>query len=175
MRKLLLFSSFLISMGALAGESTPRFGIATPSTMEQHCATLEGDELKPGQEIYFANIDPPLWISGRVIAKRAKHCGVHEWENVTGTAYDVQLKQPNPNGFMQLWVAVVIDKGEMSIKDNLPVVLDENRPVVLRECTSREGVHLSAWREKVRLWHDYYYLGYDVEPSCSEEWPVWDE
>ena len=41
----------------------------------------------------------------------------------------------------------------------------------VRSCTSREGVHLTAWAgaplTSQRLWHQYYYLGYDVEPSCD--------
>ncbi len=40
-----------------------------------------------------------------------------------------------------------------------------------RECTSREGVHFTVWSGKPltgrRLWHDYYYLGYDTQPTCK--------
>jgi len=43
--------------------------------------------------------------------------------------------------------------------------------IAFRSCTSREGVHLTAWQGKPlkghRLWHEYFYLGYDVEPSCT--------
>jgi len=43
----------------------------------------------------------------------------------------------------------------------------------IRACTSSEGVHLTAWNGKPlageRLWHQYIYLGYDVEPTCSEQ------
>ncbi len=40
-----------------------------------------------------------------------------------------------------------------------------------RSCTSTEGVHFTVWSGKpldgkVR-WHEYYYLGYDVEPTCT--------
>ena len=41
-----------------------------------------------------------------------------------------------------------------------------------RACTSAEGVHFTVWSGKplegIRRWHYYYYLGYDVEPSCDE-------
>jgi hypothetical protein len=40
-----------------------------------------------------------------------------------------------------------------------------------RSCTSTEGVHLTVWAgkplESRRLWHSYYYLGYDVDPTCT--------
>lgn len=41
-----------------------------------------------------------------------------------------------------------------------------------RTCTSVEGIHLTAWAGEPlrgrRLWHYYHYVGYDMEPSCSE-------
>jgi hypothetical protein len=42
----------------------------------------------------------------------------------------------------------------------------------VRWCASSEGLHLTIWSgqplESRRLWHAYYYLGYDVEPSCKD-------
>ena len=42
-----------------------------------------------------------------------------------------------------------------------------------RFCTSNEGIHLTAWSgtppEGERRWHAYYFLAYDVEPSCLRE------
>ncbi|HSJ32552.1 MAG TPA: hypothetical protein VK933_14020 [Longimicrobiales bacterium] len=46
-------------------------------------------------------------------------------------------------------------------------------PESFRACTSSEGVHLSVWSGEPlrgrRLWQYYYYLGYDVEPDCTDE------
>lgn len=43
----------------------------------------------------------------------------------------------------------------------------------LRACTSSEGVHFTAWQGKPlhskRLWHAYFYLGYEVERSCDDK------
>lgn len=40
-----------------------------------------------------------------------------------------------------------------------------------RSCTSADGVHLTVWQGKplegVRLWHQYYYLGQDLDPNCT--------
>jgi len=42
-----------------------------------------------------------------------------------------------------------------------------------RSCTSSEGVHLTVWEgrplEGIRIWHQYYYLGQDVEPNCDKK------
>ncbi len=41
-----------------------------------------------------------------------------------------------------------------------------------RGCTSSEGIHVTLWDgtplESHAVWHRYVYLGYDVEPSCTE-------
>ncbi|HEY6837154.1 MAG TPA: hypothetical protein VI389_00290 [Geobacteraceae bacterium] len=41
-----------------------------------------------------------------------------------------------------------------------------------RICAGTEGLHLTIWAGEPakgkRLWHRYYYLGYDVEPNCTE-------
>lgn len=45
-------------------------------------------------------------------------------------------------------------------------------PWRFRTCTSSEGVHATAWSgvplASTRRWHAYYYLGYDVEPDCTD-------
>ena len=55
---------------------------------------------------------------------------------------------------------------------NAVVRVDGNTTLRFRSCTSSEGVHLSAWPsnrlEGRPFWHAYAYLGYDVDPACSE-------
>jgi hypothetical protein len=47
---------------------------------------------------------------------------------------------------------------------------DRIREARVRSCTSSEGLHLTLWSgvplRTSRLWHAYWYLGYDVEPDC---------
>jgi len=50
--------------------------------------------------------------------------------------------------------------------------LDRNGAIEsFRSCTSGEGVHLTIWADQplegLRKWHDYYYLGYDVDADCT--------
>lgn len=41
-----------------------------------------------------------------------------------------------------------------------------------RVCTSREGMHFSIWSgeplQGEQRWRAYYYVGYDLEPDCTE-------
>jgi hypothetical protein len=46
------------------------------------------------------------------------------------------------------------------------------REIRVRKCTSYEGIHLTVWAgEPLKsnlIWHQYYYLGFDVEPTCED-------
>jgi hypothetical protein len=48
-----------------------------------------------------------------------------------------------------------------------------DRLLSFRVCTSGEGLHLTAWVGPPitgrRVWHRYYYLGYDVDPNCVQQ------
>jgi hypothetical protein len=52
--------------------------------------------------------------------------------------------------------------------------LDGNgTPEGFRSCASGEGLHLTVWYGEplttARLWHGYFYLGYDTESDCLEQ------
>jgi hypothetical protein len=42
-----------------------------------------------------------------------------------------------------------------------------------RSCASSEGVHLTVWEgrplEGIRIWHQYHYLGQDLEANCEKK------
>jgi hypothetical protein len=48
----------------------------------------------------------------------------------------------------------------------------DGRPDAFRFCTSTDGVHLTLWNGTPsggrREWHRYVYLGYDLDPTCTE-------
>lgn len=49
----------------------------------------------------------------------------------------------------------------------------DGTPETFTACTSAEGLHLNVWsgnspEARRRRWHGYHYLGYDVEPTCTE-------
>jgi hypothetical protein len=52
--------------------------------------------------------------------------------------------------------------------------LDGNgTPEGFRTCASGEGLHLTVWYGEplatARLWHGYFYLGYDTESDCAAQ------
>ena len=70
-------------------------------------------------------------------------------------------------------IAIVNFRGAFSREgDLLAADLDnDGQPEYFRSCTSTEGIHFTVWSGaplKGRLrWHQYYYLGYDVEATCT--------
>lgn len=57
--------------------------------------------------------------------------------------------------------------------DTVTIALEPGQPPIrFRFCASTEGLHATAWAgvplASSRRWHAYYYLGYDVDPSCNE-------
>jgi hypothetical protein len=65
----------------------------------------------------------------------------------------------------------VIGRPRVHISPDATIAADIDRdgaPEVFKACTSSEGVHLTIWSGAERRWHAYHYLGYDVEPSCTE-------
>jgi hypothetical protein len=71
-------------------------------------------------------------------------------------------------------VAIVGESKARSVGGAVSLDVGKQYPNVrVRTCTSSEGLHLTLWSGQPlkgrRLWHAYYYLGYDVEPSCRPE------
>ncbi len=56
--------------------------------------------------------------------------------------------------------------------DTVTMALEAGQPPArFRSCASTEGLHITAWAgvplRSRRLWHAYYYVGYDLEPDCN--------
>ena len=68
----------------------------------------------------------------------------------------------------------VFDWASQFVKHGDAVTADidgDGKPESFRSCASTEGLHLTVWSGKPlegkRRWHQYYYLGYDVEADCT--------
>lgn len=87
--------------------------------------------------------------------------------------YRVRLREPVPTFIGPVFV-LVTPVQLVSVRGPLATVVLGSGPATgeFRMCASNEGVHLTLWRGNAlktpRLFHAYYPLGYDVEPSCTE-------
>ena len=170
MRHLLTTLSALyvcIPASVLAQEQSLRFGI-TEAFGSPACAIFADAELQPGQPLFFIAFDPQRRVSGRIIQKRTQVC--REESILEGIAYDVQLDLPEGE-FLGLGVSVVGPESTTVTSDGeqLSLVSSAGGEVItFRRCSSNEGLHFSASRDQARFWHEYYYVPYDLEPTCAE-------
>ena len=170
MRHLLTTLSALyvcIPASVLAQEQSLRFGI-TEAFGSPACAIFAGVELQQGQALFFIAFDPQRWVSGRVIQKRTEAC--REESTLEGIAYDVQLDLPEGE-FLGLGVAIAGPESITVTSDGKQVSLvssADGDAITFRRCASNEGLHFFAFQGAARLWHEYYYVPYDLEPTCTE-------
>lgn len=72
-------------------------------------------------------------------------------------------------------IGVIEPKNPVRIKSNLASVdlNNDGKDEFFRRCTEEEGILLAIWTGKPlegkRLWYSFYYLDYNVEPSCKDK------
>ncbi len=171
MKKLILLCALLSIMftsNAFANDQAFQFGIAATFSPSLACVTFQGEELKPGQTIHVIVFDPQRWTRGKVVNLRETPCKLEAF--LDGTSYDIQLEQAaSVRG--ELGVAVIASEVLLKIEDKEVILTNHlnNHSVKFSRCASLEGLHFLARQGSKRLWHEYYYLGYDIKPTCSEE------
>lgn len=112
----------------------------------------------------------PLFV---VVDRGARQCEPLERAQVAGPYYLVEPPPAVPADAGRLWVAFPGRLGTRPIASGvIGIELSRVYPEVrIRSCSSHEGLHLTVWSgaplSSERLWHRYYYLGYDLEPTCD--------
>ena len=98
-----------------------------------------------------------------------------EWNMVRRTSYYVVEPKTNTNGFLDVSGIAVIAPDEPTIEKGIAKVELTGTPPAeyFRECTSNEGMHFTVWSGRPligkRIWHRYYYLEYDTQPTCKSK------
>jgi len=139
------------------------------------CLSIKNPALKPGQTVTL------IWTPiGKVTAKPEIRPG-----RIAG-----QLAAPCdptnyvPDDSIYQLAADKFDRGRVyfaivgTVRDQrlsgtqASAILANAGRISFRSCTSMEGLHLFASSgeglKSKTVWHSYYYLGYDVEPTCKE-------
>jgi hypothetical protein len=161
-------------VGLLAVLVTPpaeaRFGIAGFSD-DHVCLALPGGPVEGGTDVTLVVPEKPQKLfRARIQGPRAS-CERLERANVSGPYYDLE-GLPADAGRVPLAIAILGSTQAVLAGGVATITLAGTKELVtVRSCTSQEGVHLTAWAGKPpdgrRLWHAYWYLGYDVEASCT--------
>jgi hypothetical protein len=137
-----------------AFDYSSQIGIVEFHPHDAACLTIQNASLKVGEAVRIIVMDEPQALETALVEKKLdKSCS--------------RNPQVSP-----VSIAVVRFPGELHLKDGFAQAdLTANGSAhSFRSCTSTEGLHLTVWDSAPsRKWHRYYYLGYDVEPNCTEK------
>jgi hypothetical protein len=146
----LLFAQLATGQGAI--------GLALTDGQGEACVAMSA---KPGSVVTLVTTDTPKSTITAVVEGPSTSCGLSK-HTVEGPYSRLRLRGTVPE-WGAVWVAF---QGAPPPKASV------------HECLSSEGVHYTVWAGEPlrsrRLWHDYYYLGYDVDPSCKQRSEVED-
>ncbi|MCG2595420.1 hypothetical protein LZ009_21790, partial [Ramlibacter sp. XY19] len=142
----------MLSLSMGAGSATgvadgPKFGVVAQTATNEPCLVLQSP-VQVGQLITIAKLRPAEYVVARV-RKPTSTCGSRL---EPGHFYELEI----PTGQNDWWASTAVI-GEV------PPGLE------FRECYGSESVHLSVWRGPRRIWKGYYYVDYEMEPSCTPE------
>ena len=136
------------------------------------CVGMAGSTLQVGAPLTLLHPEVPQRLLVGTIRAVGAACPGLEHAMVGGPYYLVDLK-----GKLQLEAALFIAIPGTPVsrpidRQRLSIRLGPRFPnVQVRSCASSEGVHLTVWAgaplTSRRLWHAYYYVPFDLEPSCD--------
>lgn len=139
------------------------------------CLTIANRNLSIGQPVFLVVLSPQQAIvQAKVERSLSKDCMGGDAAQSTMASYELSVVKGTLPPAAPAIAAVnpvtpLRTRGDSVVSD----LEGKGQLDYFRQCTSSEGVHLTVWAGKPltgkRLWHQYYYLGYDVEPNCSEK------
>jgi len=131
-----------------AAGATDRFGVVGITDREHlPCATFS-TAATVGERVAIILLPSRRTLGARVASPIAQ-CGFGQ---EPGHAYRLELDRATDQ-----------IQGSIAVREPVPP------SVSYRQCAGSESLHLTAWMDGRRIWHGYYYLGYDVEPDCRPE------
>lgn len=138
------------------------------------CLTIHNSSLSPQTSIRLIDAKPPQSELGRARIIAGGSCTDESGVDVGLHIYEIRLQSGKLPPSSPV-VAVIGFSGSV-VKEGELVKADLNGDKAeefFQECTSSEGVHFTvssdSGPDRHIKWHQYYYLGYDVSPTCSEK------
>lgn len=150
-------------------------GLFAAKQQAEFCLSMKNPALKRGQEmtLIWAPVEDHLFKPeiryGRIVEKLSEPCDpVNHSQGDASYRLDAGKLERG-----RIYFAIVGWQNKMTIERSNVRGIVGSSELSFRSCTSMEGIHFTIWRGEAltgkRLWHDYYYLGYDTEPTCKDE------
>jgi hypothetical protein len=163
--------------GPTANQSNLKFdalvGVAVPGK-DDLCFSILNAGLTPRTPVRLIDPDDPQMLLEAQVDGPSKACKGLEADHRARTSYTLSFKEGSVRyGYVMFGI---VGSPPVSFKEaNTALVLlaNDSASYSLRLCYSAEGLHLTIWGETplkgTRLWHLYYYLGYDSENTCTSQ------
>ena len=157
-------------LAAQAPAVQPPIGVAEVSD-GQLCMAVPGVPLTEGSPVTLVRVDSPQRVIVVVVEREAPSCQGLERAMVPGPYY---VATPSTARAWEdgIWLAVAGRPATRQQGQQVAIAVSVAYPNArVRSCASTEGLHLTVWAGQPlrsrRVWHQYYYLRYDVEPTCQ--------
>jgi hypothetical protein len=138
----------------------------------QTCVELR-DTAAAGQAVAFVAASMPQTVGRAQLNAKAPACAALFQDTTGFSYYGATIAGGTLDEGLPAVVLARVAK-PLTVADST-VALDmdgDGRIDTIRSCTSSEGVHLTVWDGAPpagrREWHRYVYLGYDLEPTCTD-------
>ncbi len=149
-------------------------GVFAANSHGKFCLSIANGALKLGQEIVLIWVPvegerhKPEVRRGKIAAKLAAPCDQAN-QLVGESSYQLEAGKLDK---ARIYFALAGRVDGMRVAGAEVKTRFANRDLVFRSCTSTEGFHFSIWSgtklKEQEIWRRYFYLGYDVEPTCAE-------
>ena len=177
---LLLLALFIApscrSAQSLTAGNTTQFGVAVKSGANI-CLSLRGKTLSLNTTVTLVTPSAPQsTAAAQVIERSSSPCPGIQDDASSYTSYQLRLAHGTSSvqENMPLIAAIAPPSQFKKVHEIVEAYLSgrsTNRPDTFHSCTSADGIHLTVWQGKPlvskRVWHQYYYLGQDLEQTCT--------
>jgi hypothetical protein len=166
--------TLLVLASALQTAAAPvPIGVGAVREGRSPCVSLPSVRLQPGELLTLVRANQPQIAIAAAVARPVETCEELSRALIDGPYYEVTARSAvgsDPG----VWVVLRGRLETRSVRGSLRIRLNARYPRSrVQVCTSSEGLHLTMWTNtplrSLRLWHQYFYLGYDVEPTCRDQ------
>jgi hypothetical protein len=171
---LAIFAAALAPSAAGGGfDYARRVGLAVVERIGSPYLVIADGGLQPGDEVSIVDLSRPYKVVTATVGKAFdRPCPAAKDVMRGGRCYSLAV----PPGSRLHWgphIAVVAPASRFTArKDGVEAALEEGGPPsTFRVCAAKGGLHFSIWRGAAmkgkRVWHCYYDVGVDLEPTCE--------
>lgn len=164
-------SALIVALVVQSAPAELRIGLAA-SGNDGLCIALPGAAVPAGSPFTVVTDEEPQHVYHATVRSEVPACEAMQ-HNHDGPFYIVALLDAPPDALVgALGVAFPGRVAARRAGRRVQLNLDARHPrAQVRICSSSEGLHVTVWSgtplRSARLWHQYWYLGYDVESDCQ--------